>query len=107
MHLALETRELLTAQGIHARVVNLASWEIFEAQSNEYRESVLPREIRARVTVEEAATIGWHRYAGDAGEVLGIDTFGLSAPAPVLQKRFGFTPEDVAAAVQRSITNAR
>ena len=107
VHLALETRELLVAQGIHARVVNLASWEIFEAQSNEYRQSVLPREIRARVTVEEAATIGWHRYAGDAGEVLGIDTFGLSAPAPVLQKRFGFTSEDVAAAVQRSITNAQ
>ena len=92
---------------MHVRIVNLASWEIFEAQSDEYRQSVLPSEIRARVTVEEAATIGWHRYAGDAGEVLGIDTFGLSAPAPVLQKRFGFAPEDVAAAVTRSIANAQ
>lgn len=107
VHLAIETRDLLAKSGVHVRIVNLASWEIFEAQSDEYRQSVLPSEIRARVTVEEAATIGWRRYAGDAGEVLGIDTFGLSAPAPVLQKRFGFTPEDVAAAVTRSITNAQ
>ena len=106
VHLAIETRELLAAEGINVRIVNLASWEIFEAQSDEYRQSVLPREIRARVTVEEAATIGWHRYAGDAGEVLGIDTFGLSAPAPVLQERFGFAKTDVADAVRRVIANA-
>ncbi len=106
VHLAIETRALLAEDGVNVRIVNLASWEIFEAQSSDYRESVLPAAIRARVTVEEAATIGWHRYAGDAGEVLGIDTFGLSAPAPVLQQRFGFTPDDVAAATKRVIANA-
>ena len=107
VHLAMETRELLAESDVHVRVVNLASWGVFEAQPTEYRQSVLPDKIRARVTIEEAATIGWHRYAGDLGEVLGMDTFGKSAPAPVLQKRFGFTAVDVAAAANRVIARTR
>lgn len=105
VHLAMAARSQLTGEGVHVRVVNLASWEIFDAQSEQYRQSVLPREITARVTVEEGATQGWHRYAGDSGEVIGIDTFGKSGPIPMLEELFGFTTNDVSAAVKRVIAN--
>ncbi len=87
---------LLKADGIDARVVSMPSFELFEEQSAEYKESVLPNVVRARVAVEAAATFGWHKYVGLDGAVVGIDHFGASAPYKVLFKEFGFTSENVA-----------
>ena len=105
VHLAMATREALANEGIHVRVVNLASWEIFEEQDEQYRQRVLPSTLGARVTVEEGASQGWHRYAGEGGEVIGIDRFGKSGPVPMLEELFGFTTNDVSAAVKRVIAN--
>jgi len=94
--LALDAAKILEGQGTAVRVVSLPSWERFAKQPLTYRESVIPSDVRARVTIEAAATFGWHRYAGDHGIAIGIDHFGASAPAPALAKAFHFTPEDVA-----------
>ncbi len=91
--LAVAAAEALAAEGIRARVVSLPCWELFEAQSATYRESVLPAAARRRVTVEAGVTIGWDRWAGDEGAIVGIDRFGASAPGPEVLRRFGFTPE--------------
>jgi transketolase len=85
----------LAAQGIRARVVSMPSWELFEQQSQEYRDSVLPPAVTARVAVEQASTLGWTRYTGESGAVLGMTTFGMSAPLAVLQREFGFTTDRV------------
>jgi transketolase len=87
--------EQLTAEGIRARVVSMPSWELFERQSEEYRDSVLPRNVTARVAVEQATAFGWHQYVGLDGEVVGMQTFGTSAPLKDVVKKFGFTPEHV------------
>ena len=94
--LALATRDLLAERDVHARVVSMPSWELFEEQPREYRDAVLPPTIRARITIEAASPMGWHRYAGDAGDVVGLDHFGASAPASQLFQEFGFTPGAVA-----------
>jgi hypothetical protein len=86
-----------------ARVISMPSWELFESQSQEYRDSVLLTEIAARVAVEEASTFGWERYTGLQGTVLGIHTFGLSAPMKVVAQHFGFEPEHVVAAAKEQI----
>jgi transketolase len=101
--LCVDAYEKLTQQGIRARVVSMPSWEIFDKQSPEYQEQVLPSKVRARVAVEQASTFGWHRYVGRTGTVLGMTTFGASAPLKELQKKFGFTPESVVAAVQKQL----
>ncbi len=88
--------DILSVQGYTARIVSMPSMELFNAQSDAYRESVLPASIRARVAVEAGATLGWHRYTGLDGAVLGIDRFGASAPQEQLFKAYGFTPEHVA-----------
>jgi len=98
--LCLEARDLLAKDKIKARVVSMPCRELFDAQDEAYRESVLPSAITARVTVEEASPIGWDRYAGPKGVVLGMHTFGLSAPLKVVSEHFGFTPERVAAAAR-------
>ena len=82
-------------------MVSFPSWEIFEDQSPEYRHSVLPPHITARVSVEQGATIGWARYTGLTGANIGMHTFGASAPLAALQKKFGFTPDAVAAAARK------
>ncbi|MEX2080748.1 MAG: transketolase [Dehalococcoidia bacterium] len=105
--LALEARELLAREGIRARVVSMPSWELFEEQSPDYQQSVLPSAIRARVAVEAAATFGWSRWVGDLGTVVGIDHFGASAPASTLFREFGFTAEHVAGEVRRVVAHAR
>jgi transketolase len=94
--LALEAREELAADGIGVRVVSMPCSELFDRQPQEYRDEVLPPEVRSRVCVEALSTLGWHRFAGDGGEVVGMETFGASAPASQLFKHFGFTPERVA-----------
>ena len=101
--LCLEARDLLAKDKIKARVVSMPCRELFDAQDEAYRESVLPSAIGARVTVEEASPIGWDRYAGPKGKVLGMNTFGLSAPLKVVSEHFGFTPERVAAAARMAL----
>jgi transketolase len=93
--LVVSAYEQLTAEGIKARVVSMPSWELFERQPEEYRDSVLPRHVKARVAVEQAAAFGWHQYVGLDGEVIAMQTFGTSAPLKDVVKKFGFTPEHV------------
>jgi transketolase len=93
--------EALTSQGIRSRVVSMPSWDIFEHQPQSYRESVLPAEIRARIAVEQGSTLGWDRYVGPAGQVIGMETFGASAPLKELQRKFGFEPERVVAVAKK------
>ena len=95
--LAVDAHETLLAEGIHSRVVSMPSWEIFEQQPKEYRESVLPLGVKARVAIEQASTLGWERYVGDSGITIGMKTFGASAPLKELQRRFGFEPDRVVA----------
>jgi transketolase len=98
--LAVDAHEKLVAEGIRSRVVSMPSWEIFEHQTQEYQDSVLPPEVTARVAVEEASTFGWERYIGRSGRMIGMKTFGASAPLRELQKKFGFEPDKVAAAAK-------
>ena len=95
--LAAQAHEMLIAQGIRSRVVSMPSWDIFERQTQEYRDSVLPPSVKARVAIEQASTFGWERYVGEAGHVIGMKTFGASAPLKELDKKFGFEPEHVVA----------
>lgn len=94
---AVEAQGLLASDGIDARVVSLPSWELFEKQTSQYRDEVLPSAIKARIAIEAAASMGWSRYVGDAGQVITIDRFGASAPVQVVMEKFGFTPANVVA----------
>jgi len=95
--LAVDAHEQLLRDGVRSRVVSMPSWDIFEQQSQEYRDSVLPPEVTARVAVEQASTFGWERYVGTQGRVIGMRTFGASAPLKALQQHFGFEPDHVVA----------
>jgi transketolase len=99
--LALNAHEVLVAEGIRSRVVSMPSWDIFEDQTQEYRDSVLPPSVKARVAVEQASTLGWERYLGASGEMIGMKTFGASAPLKELQRKFGFEPDRVVGAARR------
>ena len=101
--LAVDAYEELTADGVRARVVSMPSWELFERQPVEYRERVLPPDVKARVAVEQASTFGWHRYVGNGGHVIAMETFGASAPLKDLQQKFGFTPEAIVAAAKAQL----
>jgi transketolase len=105
--LALKAYEKLVAAGVQARLVSMPSWEIFEHQPKEYRDSVLPPAITARVSVEQGGTLGWDKYVGPGGRIIGMHTFGASAPLKELQKKFGFEPDAVAAAAKEVIANAK
>jgi transketolase len=100
LSLAVEAHEKLLAEGIRSRVVSMPSWDIFDHQTPEYRDSVLPPAVKARVAVEQASTFGWERYVGSSGRIIGMTTFGASAPLKALQKKFGFEPDRVAAAAK-------
>ena len=93
---AVDAAKVLAGKGTRARVVSLPSWALFERQSEAYRESVLPAAIKARVSIEAAATLGWSKYIGDRGVAFGLDHFGTSAPAAAIAKEYQFTPEHVA-----------
>jgi transketolase len=93
--LAVNAHEKLVAEGIRSRVVSMPSWEIFENQTEKYQNSVLPAEVTARVAIEQASTFGWERYVGRSGRIIGMQTFGASAPLKALQQRFGFEPDRV------------
>src|SRR5882672_3805641 len=99
--LAVEAHEKLLAEGIPSRVVSMPSWEIFDHQTQEYRDSVLPPSVKARVAIEQASTFGWERYVGSSGHVIGMTTFGASAPLKELQKKFGFEPDRVVTAAKQ------
>jgi transketolase len=101
--LCVDAYEKLTAEGIKTRVVSMPSWELFDLQPKEYRDRVLPPDVRARVSVEQASTLGWQRYAYRS---IGMQTFGASAPLKELQKKFGFTPDAVVAAAKEEIIKA-
>ncbi|MGO8954907.1 MAG: transketolase [Rhodomicrobium sp.] len=104
--LCIEVYETLKQGGIPARVVSMPSWELFEQQDKAYRDSVLPPEVTARVSVEEGSVIGWDRYVGSSGAKIGMHTFGSSAPIKDLLKKFGFTPEKVLAAAREQIATS-
>ncbi len=101
--LCIEAAERLKAEGIKARVVSMPSWELFEHQPQAYRDSVIPPSVTARVCVEQASTFGWARYAGLTGEIIGMKTFGASAPLKELQKKFGFTADNIVAAAKGQV----
>ena len=103
LSLAVEAHEELLADGIRSRVVSMPSWDIFEHQTQEYRDSVLPPSVTARVAVEQASTLGWERYVGSSGRVIGMQTFGASAPLKELQTKFGFQPDRVVAAAREQL----
>ncbi|MGC9220484.1 MAG: transketolase [Solirubrobacteraceae bacterium] len=107
VQLALAARETLAAEGVAARVVSMPCSELFDRQDESYRHQVIPPQVRARVAVEEASTLGWDRYVGDGGEVVGMHTFGASAPLKSLMTKFGFTPDKVADAARRCVQRAK
>jgi transketolase len=104
--LAVDAYEELLKQRIRTRVVSMPSWDIFEHQPQEYRDSVLPPSVTRRVAVEQASTFGWERYVGTTGRIIGMKTFGASAPLKELQKKFGFEPDHVVQAVKELVGRA-
>lgn len=105
--LCIQAYETLKTEGIQARVISMPSWELFEQQSQDYRDHVLPPDVTARVAVEQAAIFGWERYVGRSGHIIGMHTFGASAPLKALQKKFGFTPETILALVKTQVRNTK
>ena len=97
VQVALDARQQLASVGVATRVVSMPSWELFDRQPRLYQETVLPPEVTARVAVEAGVTMGWERYVGSHGDVIGLDRFGASAPVKVLMDRLGFTPDNAAA----------
>jgi transketolase len=93
--LIVEAHETLKARGVRSRVVSMPSWDIFEHQPQSYREQVLPPAVKTRLAVEQASAMGWERYVGDNGRVIGMKAFGQSAPLKELQRKFGFEPDKV------------
>ncbi|HWC16346.1 MAG TPA: transketolase C-terminal domain-containing protein, partial [Terriglobales bacterium] len=101
--LCLEAYERLATEGVGARVVSMPSWELFDVQDKSYRESVLPPNVKARVSVELASDFGWSKYTGSEGQNICIETFGASAPLKQLLKKFGFSAERIVAAAKAQI----
>jgi len=101
--LCVAAHEQLAQEGVKSRVVSMPSWELFERQSPDYKEAVLPTSVRARVSVEQGSTLGWERYVGATGRAIGMRTFGASAPLKDLQKKFGFDPGNVVAAAKEQL----
>jgi transketolase len=105
--LCVKAYEQLAAEGVRARVVSMPSWELFDRQPDAYRASVLPPAVTARVSVEQASTLGWSRWVGVAGEMIGMHTFGASAPLKALRTKFGFTPERVVETARDALARSR
>jgi transketolase len=95
VEITLQARETLAQQGIQARVVSMPSWELFEEQADDYKETVLPPQVTARVAIEAAVPFGWERYVGRNGAVIGLTHFGASAPYKILYEQFGLTTENL------------
>jgi len=107
LYIALEAARALDDEGLSVRVVSLPSWETFDTEAEDYRESVLPSSVKARVAVEAGIKTGWEHYVGMEGAVIGMDGFGASAPASVLFEKFGITSEDVLAVARSLIEKDR
>jgi transketolase len=107
VHLCVQAYEQLTAEGEKARVVSMPSWELFDLQPPEYRAEILPAGVQARVSVEQASTLGWERFVGTHGTMIGMHTFGASAPLKDVQRKFGFTPDAIVAACKAQLAEAR
>jgi transketolase len=105
--LAIHVYEKLTAEGVRARVVSMPSWELFEAQPSQYRDTVIPPDVTARISIEQGSTMGWALYHGSGGRAIGMRTFGASAPLKELQKKFGFTPDSLLGAARELISAKR
>ncbi len=105
--LCISAHEQLTSAGVKVRVVSMPSWDIFEKQTDGYKNQVLPPTVKARVSVEQAATLGWDRYVGPSGKMIGMHSFGASAPAKDVQKKFGFTVEHVVEAAREAIAQSK
>lgn len=105
--MCIDAYEALKAEGIAARVVSMPSWELFERQDRAYRDAVILPGVTARVAVEKGSTLGWTRYVGLQGEIIGMRTFGASAPLKELQRRYGFVPENIAARAKEQIARVR
>jgi transketolase len=105
--IAIDAQAALHERGIGARVISMPSWELFAAQPQAYRDEVLPPSVRARVSVEAAATFGWERYVGNEGEIIGLDTFGASGAYKELYKHFGITADAVVEAATRSLARSK
>ena len=103
LSLCVAAYEKLVAEGVKARVVSLPSWELFEHQPQEYKDKVIPPAVKARVAVEQAAKFGWQRYASSTGAIIGMRTFGASAPLKELTKKFGFTVDVVVETAKKEI----
>jgi len=104
--LAVEAYEKLAKEGVKARVVSMPCWEVFECQPQEYRDSVLPPDVTARIAVEQASTFGWERYVTPPGKMTCMKTFGASAPLKELQKRFGYEPDQLVASAKQLLGKA-
>ena len=103
--LCLDAAETLQSEGIKTRVVNFVSWEIFEKQTDEYKNSILPKDVKARLSVEMGVSQGWKKYVGDYGDSLSIEKFGASAPDSVLFKQYGFTKENIISLARKILNN--
>jgi transketolase len=97
VHLALDAQDELAEKGVKARVVNMPSWELFEKNADDYKNSVLPKEVTVRLAVEAGIPMGWERYVGPNGKIIGMDGFGASAPGGKVLEMFGFSAENVTA----------
>ncbi len=97
----------MLGEGVRSRVVSMPSWDIFEHQPQDYRDSVLPPAVTARVAIEQASAFGWERYVGTTGQVIGMQTFGASAPLKALQTEYGFTVDNVVAAAKAQLARGR
>jgi len=107
VHVALAAARQLAGEGVNARVVSMPSWELFEQQPQEYKDTVLPPAVRARVAVEAGVPLGWERYVGADGAIVGLARFGASAPGPVVYANLGFTPENVAEKARQALNRVR
>jgi transketolase len=107
VHLCVQAYEQLTAEGEKVRVVSMPSWELFDLQPATYRAEILPPDVQARVSVEQASTLGWERFVGTHGAMIGMHTFGASAPLKDVQRKFGFTPDAIVAACKEQLAQAR
>jgi transketolase len=101
--IAMEAKKRLTGQHIDARVVSFPCWELFEEQEASYRNSVLPKDITARISIEAGSTMGWHKYVGDQGKIIGIDSFGISAPYKEIYQHFNITADEIVKKTQEML----
>ena len=102
--MTLDAGRRLVQEGLRVRVVSLPSWEIFDRQPEEYRNKVLPPHVHARLAVEAGIKLGWEHYVGLSGRIIGMETFGASAPGPVLYEKFGFTPANIVATAKEMLS---